>query len=207
KGDLTPVWEGEGDEGSEADPEFDLLEMQCKKMLLLHAFSSELAEDAAADLAAIMVWKYARAVAKEEDRIGFLGDGSGGSSASGGYAKFVGVLGAAANGTYATANSTCVPHLVTEIATHDLTTEITEAKLREMGGKLQDWADEGAEWYMHRTVQADLDGIQKGTAGGSVVAYADPRSPKIGGYPINHANVMPKSPSAQNLHVLALGDL
>jgi len=203
-GGLTVYWEGEGDPGAETDPTFQLLGMTAKKMMLLHQYSSELSEDAAIELADILMFEIALAIATEEDRIGFNGDGSGGNSP--GFAGYVGLLGAAANATAATCDSTFVPFLVTGDAGADLTTEITEAKLRTMTGLLHTWA-QNAKWYMHRSVHADCDGIQMGTAGGSVVRYQDGKSASIMGYPIRHVEAMPVSPSAASTKVLALGDL
>lgn len=204
-GGLTVYWEGEAEAGTETDPNFQLLGMTAKKPFMLHQYSSELSEDAALSLADILVFEFALAMATEEDRIGFNGTGAGGNSP--GFAEYIGVLGADANATAATADSTFVPHLVTGAAGADLTTELTEAKLREMTGRLHTWAMAGAKWYMHRSVHADCDGIQMGTSGGSVVKYQDPRSPTIMGYPVVNAEGMPASPSAASTKVFALGDL
>lgn len=204
-GGLSVYWEGEAEAGTETDPSFQLLGMTAKKMLMLHQHSSELSMDAVISLADILMTEFALAIATEEDRIGFNGDGSGGNSP--GFAGFVGVLGAAANATAATADANFVPHLVNGAAGANLTTEITEASLRAMTGKLHTWARGNAKWYMHRSVHADLDGIQMGTSGGSVVKYQDPRSPTIMGYPVVDTEALPVSPSAATTKVMALGDL
>ena len=205
KAGVSVVWEGEAEAGTETDPSFQLVAITAKKMMMLHQFSSELNEDAAISLADILVFEFALAIALEEDRIGFNGTGTGGNSP--GFAGYVGVLGADANATEATADSTFVPQLVTAATSDDTTPEVTEAKLREMTGRVHTWARNNAKWYMNRTVHADFDGIQQGTAGGSVVQYQDPRSATIMGFPIVDVEQMPVSPSSASTHVIALGDL
>lgn len=206
KSGLEIYWEGEGEAGTETDPVYELLGMTAKKMIALHQFSSELSEDACIELASEIMLEFALRISKEEDRIGFLGDGSGGNSPNG-YAGYVGVLGADANADEDTANANAVPHLIVGAATNDLTSEITEAKLRAMTGRLPTWAEFAAHWFMSKSVHADLDGIQMGTSGGSVVRYQEGRSPRIMGDTIVHVQVMPRSPSEASTKVLAYGDL
>ncbi len=203
-GGFTVHWEGEAEAGTESDPDFQLLGMTAKKMMILHQWSSELDEDAVISLADIILFEMSLTIATEEDRIGFNGTGAGGDSP--GFAGFVGLLGAPANATAATADSTGVPILITGAATNDLTTEVTQAKLRAMTGALHTWARGNAKWYMHRSVHADFDGIET-TGGGPVVTYRDGETARIMGYPIMNVEGMPASPSAQSTNVFALGDL
>ncbi len=200
-GGFTTYWVGENVAPTESDPAFQQLGMTAKKEAILHQYSSELNEDAVLSLADIIMFEVALAYAESEDNIGFNGTGT--ST----YAGFVGVLGAAANATAATADSSFVPHQVTGASGNNLTSEITEAKLREMTGRLHEWARGNAKWYIHRTVLADMDGIQMGTAGGSVVKYQDPRSPTIMGFPVEVVEKLPVAPSEASKHVFALGDL
>lgn len=203
-GGISVFWEGEAEAGSETDPNFTLLTMTAKKMMMLHQYSSELNEDAFLSIADIFMFEAALAISQEEDRIGFNGNGSGGNSP--GFAGFVGVLGANASATEATAIANNVPRLVTGASGADLTTEITPAKLRAMTGLLPTYARRNAKWYMHRTVLADLDGIEY-TNAGPVVRYKEGRSTSIMGYPVVEVDQMPVSPASQNTKVLALGDL
>jgi HK97 family phage major capsid protein len=199
-GGFTVYWEGEAEAPTASDPAFQLLGMTAKKMMILHQYSSELAEDAAIALADILVFEVALAIATEEDRIGFNGTGTGGVSP--GFAGFVGVLGSARNG-----DTDFTPIAVTGAANADLTSEITAAKLRAMTGQLHTWSRAGAKWYMHRTVLADCDGIAY-TNGPSVVSYREGRSVSIMGYPVREVEGMPASADiTQSMPVLALGDL
>ncbi len=202
---VSVFWEGEAVAGTETDPDFELLSMTAKKMLMLHQFSSELSEDAAISLADILMFEFSLAIALEEDRIGFNGDGAGGNTP--GFAGFIGVLGAAANATEATADLSGVPQLVIAETGDDTTPEITELKLRECTGRLHTWARSGAAWYMHRTVHADLDAIQQGTAGGAVIRYTEAGSAMMMGYPIVDVEQTPVSPSSASTNVISLGDL
>lgn len=194
------TWEGEGDTGTGTDPGFELLGMTAKKQMAIHAFSSELAEDAAISLADIFMFEFALAIAADEDGHGFLGDGT--ST----YHGFVGVIGATGSGTDATAISTAVPHLVTGAAGADLASEITAAKLREMTGKVHTWAT-NVKWYLHRTLLATLTGIET-TGGGPVVQFSEGNAPQIMGYPVERVDKMPAASTVSTGEVcLALGDL
>lgn len=194
---LSVYWEGEGEAASTTDPVFDLPSMTAKKMLMLHKWSSELDQDAAFALADIIMFEFSLAIALEEDRIGFNGDGSGGNSPS--FAGFFGVLGSPNTAAFDV-------QLVTGAAGDNLTTEIKLPKLRAMTGLLPTWARANAKWYMNKTVLADLDAIEYST-GGPVVKYQDGRSASILGYPVVEVDQMPVSPSAASTKVLALGDL
>ncbi len=202
---IDVYWEGEAEAGTTTEPDWTLLGMTAKKMLMLTQVSSELSEDSAITIAALLMQEYALAFATEEDRIGFNGTGTGGNSP--GFAGYVGVLGAAAHATPATADTNGVPIEVVGETDDDTTPEVTEYTLREMTGVLHTWARGNAKWYLHRTVLADFAGISMGTAGGSVVAFQDGLPKSIMGYPTVEVEAMPVSPSSANTHVVALGDL
>jgi HK97 family phage major capsid protein len=194
------VWETEAGAGEGTDPTFDMLGLTAKKMMALNSYSSELGEDAALSLADIFMFDFALAIAEKEDDAGFNGDGTSP------YALFTGVLGASANATESTADSTFVPILVTGAAGANLTTEITAAKLREMTGHVHSWARPGCKWYMSRSVLSDVTGIET-TGGGPVVRIDEGNLARIMGYPVVEVEKMPASPSAASTKVLACGDL
>jgi HK97 family phage major capsid protein len=205
KSGVTIKWEGEAESTTSGEPDFELLGMTAKKMMMTNKYSSEVTEDAAISFADIFMFEYALAIALEEDRIGFNGDGSGGNSP--GYAGFTGVLGAAANATEATAIADAVPHLVTGAAGANLVDEITLKKLREMLSRLHTWAEAGARWYANKSVFAILSGIET-SAGWPVVDFRDPTSPTMMGYPIRKVDQMPAASTvAASTKCLALGDL
>jgi HK97 family phage major capsid protein len=194
-----PEWEGEGDTIATQDPDVDMLQMIAKKMAILTQHSNELSMDNVISVADIVMFGIALAFASEEDRIGFNGTGAGGKGPTG-YAGFVGVLGSARNG-----DTDATPFAVTGAIPNDLTTEITEAKLRAMTGLLHSWAVPNAKFYTHRSVHADLDGISN--ANGPVVKYQDGKTATIMGAPIVDVDQMPISPGAASTAVLAYGDL
>lgn len=203
---LTVYWEGEEEAATASDLTLQLVGMTAKKMFGMYQCSSELMEDAVIHLAALIMMEFALAFAKEEDRIGWNGDGTGGQSP--GFAGYVGVLGAPASGTPATADSTMVPHMITGAATADLSTEVTQQKLRAMCGVLPDWADDGARWFLSKSFLADISGITLGTAGGPVVDFSKPLPTQMFGYPITLVNQMPAASTiSESTKCLALGNL
>ena len=181
-------WEGEGESITGDDPDFELIGMQAKKGALLHKWSSELNEDAALSIADIFMFEYSLAVAREEDRIGFNGDGSGGNEP--GFAGFYGVLGLPGSSTPATADAQHIPHIVTGAAGDNLITEVKQGKLREMLGVLPTWARDMAAFYMHRTVLAALSAIET-TAGYPVVEWRNGNEPNIMGEPVIEVDQCP----------------
>lgn len=195
---VSVYWEGEAEAASTTDPDFELLRMTAKKMLMLHKFSSELNEDSALSIADLVMFEFALAIAGEEDRIGFNGDGSGGNSP--GFAGFTGVLGANNTGTFE-------PALVTGAAGDDLSTEVKHGKLRAMTGLLPTWARAGAKWYMHRTVLADITAIE--VANVALVTSFDVGLRKgIMGDPVVEVDQMPTSASVSaSEKFIAYGDL
>ncbi|MBV6429785.1 MAG: hypothetical protein KIPDCIKN_04360 [Haliscomenobacter sp.] len=200
RGGFTVYWEGEGEAMTTSDIDVDLLKMVAKKATVFHAYSNELNVDSAIALADALMFEVSLAFASEEDRIGFNGTGAGGNGAAG-YAGFFGVLG------MPNTDTATQPLLVTGAAGNDLTTEVTEAKLRAMTGLLPTWARAGAKWFMDKTILADLSAIARGTAGGPVVDFRDGLPPSIMGYPVVEVDRMPDSPSAASTKVFFLGDL
>lgn len=205
KSGLAVKWEGEAESTTTSDPDFELLGMTSKKMMMFYKWSSEMTEDAAIQFADMFVYEAALAIALEEDRIGFNGTGAGGNSP--GYAGFVGVLGADANGTEATAIANAVPHLVTGAAGANLIDEVTLKKLREMLSKLATWADGNAKWYGHKSVFSILAGIET-TGGGPVMTYREGTPPSMLGYTKVDVDQMPKASAiTASTKSFALGDL
>lgn len=203
-GGITIVWEGEGDSLAETEPSIDLLRLLAKKLGGIHFMSNELREDenAAITLADLIMSEFSLAVAIEEDRIGFNGDGTGGSTP--GFAGFFGVLGQA---RAALASETVDKTIsVTGGSGDDLTTEIKKAKLHQMTGAVHTWARPNAKWYAHRTVVSDLNAIET-TGGGPVVDFTDPNVKRILSYPVREVEGMPVSPSSASKPVIAFGDL
>lgn len=203
-GGTSVYWEGEGESTTSSDPNYTMLALTVKKAMSFHQYSSELSEDAAISIADLLMFEIALAHATEEDRIIFNGTGAGGNSP--GFAGYFGLLGMSANATEATAISSNVPRLVSGGTNADRTDEVTLAKLRAMTGLLPTWGRQGSKWYMHRTVHADLDGIET-TGGGPVTKYEQGGGASALGYPIRDVDAMPASPGTASTRVFALGNL
>lgn len=205
-GGMTPHWVGEAAAVTATDPTVQLIQMICKKAMLLHYWSSELAEDenAAIALADIVMFEIALAWAKEEDRIGFLGNGSGGDSP--GYAGFTGVLGTA--GQAAGVEDTLsldLPILYVAGTNLDRTDEITRKGLLGWIAVLPEWADDNAKFFAHRTVLFDILGIE--TTGGGPAFDFQRGARSILGYPAVPVHCLPRSPGTASTQVAAFGDL
>jgi HK97 family phage major capsid protein len=206
-GGVSVYWVGEAQAGSYTDPSWDLLTMIAKKAMVLHQFSSELAEDenAAISLADLVMFEFSLAWAQEEDRIGLLGNGLGGNGATG-YAGFMGVLGCGRQDPSTSEDGNLVLHY--DAATNlDRTDEVTLRGLRTVIGMCHTWARANAKWYVHRTVAQDLYGIE--TTGGGPITSPDAagHGKTLLGYPVVECEVMPVSPGTASTGVFAFGDL
>jgi HK97 family phage major capsid protein len=74
--DVTVYCPGAGVEPSKSDPSFSNIQLVAKKWLTLTAIDSELTEDSAIAVGEIVGRSIARAIAKQEDKCGFVGDGT-----------------------------------------------------------------------------------------------------------------------------------
>lgn len=209
KSGLSYYWVGEAQAGSETDPKFDMLRAICKKGMMLHQYSSELAEDenSAIALADAIMFEFALAQAYEEDRIGFNGTGLGGNGSSG-YAGFFGVLGLSRQGYTDEASEDLDKCLSVTAGTGlDRTDECTLKLLRQMVATCHTWARPNAKWYGHRTVMdGDLAGIET-TGGGPILTVDQSGLSRLLGYPVVQVETMPASPGSASTACFAFGDL
>ncbi len=200
KSGVSWTWEGEADSATGTDPDFEQLGMTAKKGMMLHQFSSELGEDAAISLADIFMFEFALEIARIEDLTGFQGTGTAA------YGGFNGVLGQTGTATVATAIASAIPHLVAGAGGANLISEVTYAKLRTMLGRLHTWAESGAKWYMHKTVLAELCGIET-TAGNQLVTWDEKNAASMMGYPVERVDQMPSVAVGASTNAFCFGDL
>lgn len=208
KSGLSVYWVTEAAAPSETDPSFDMLKLEVKKYAALSQYSSELAEDemGAIALASLYVTEFAQAVAYEEDRIGFNGTGAGGNATTG-YAGFLGVLGCDRQAYAAEGSEDLDKVLKYDAATGlDRTDEVTLKGLRAVTGLCHTWALPNAKWFMHRTVAADLEGIET-TGGGPIMSVDSTNTKSLLGYPLERCEAMPASPGTASTGTFAFGDL
>ncbi len=203
EGDVTIYSPGEAGTITASNPTFSNVSIQPKKLVALTAVSSELEEDAALAIGAIVTDSMARKFAQTEDECGFLGNGS--ST----YFGFVGLQGAfdalaAANTTDATAYGGMVN------ATGHLLSDMTIADLRMLIGALPSRYERSAALYCSKRFFYNtlLPIVELATnAGGTQTTYFENGMARyLYGFPIRFVEVMPYA-TAVSTSFLHFGDL
>jgi len=193
---LTGYCPGEGGTITEDEPEINLLSLTPKTICYLTGFSLELEEDSYVALGELIIDLMARSMAYDEDRCGFVGDGT--ST----YYAFKGITAAllAVNATIANIKSLVV-------GAGNAYSELTLANFISVPGILPDHADNGdAKWYEHRyfyyTVFVALALAAGGATAAEIITGAGQRQKLQLGYPVEFTQVMPKA--AANSQICAL---
>jgi HK97 family phage major capsid protein len=178
---------GAGVEPSPSDPGFRAVGMQAKKWMTLTAIDSELDEDSAIAVGEAVGFLIAQAFAQQEDKVGFLGDGTET------YFGHVGITGAlrAVDATIGNIKSLVV-------ASGNAYSEIVLTDFEKQIGVLPDFADNGdAKWYAHRyfyyTVMVKLALAAGGTSATEIIAGRGVREKTFLSYPVEFAQVMPRT--------------
>jgi len=194
--DLTVYSPGEGTEISESDMSFRQLSLVPRKFACLCAVSSELIEDSIVALGEVVGTSMARSIAKKEDEIGFLGDGT---STYFGMTGITGMLRA-------------VDPVIANIRGlklgGNLWSELTLADFEDVVSILPDDADDGAKWYCNRKFYYSV--MHKLAVAAGVANLFEILSPTkqrfFLGYPVEFTSVM--SGAQANSQICAiLGDL
>ncbi len=131
-GELTVYCEGEGEAPTASDLTTGLISLAAKTWRVLAYYSTELSEDSAPQIGEIIARAMARAIAKQMDNCGFIGDGT--ST----YFNHVGVVpGITGTGTAG----------LVEFAGHDAYSEVTDSDLLAVMAKAPQRARNRAEWF------------------------------------------------------------
>ena len=195
--DMTIYCPGEGAEIDKSDMKFNQIALVPRKFAGLAAVSSELMEDSVVGLGEILGISFARSLAKKEDEIGFLGDGT---SAYFGMAGICGVLRAVSN-------------TISEIAglivgTGNVYNELTLDNFQDVVGILPEGADENAKWYCSKRFYYNCIWKLAREAGVANIfeILSDRKSKYFLGYEVEFVSAMPSA--AANSQICAiLGDL
>lgn len=195
--DLTTYCVGEGAEITKSDIKIGLVEMKAKKLACLAVISAELDEDSAVGIGEIIGMSMARSIAKVEDKIGFLGDGTEA------YFGFTGICGALLGVDETIGNIKGL-----KVATGNAYSEITLNDFKGVVAILPEDADDEAKWYMSKKFYYNVVVPLAEAAGvANVHEILSKRKERyLYGYDIVFVSCMP-STEANSQIVAILGDL
>ena len=189
-GGTTVYAPGEGNQITASAVAWGNVHLSAVKLAALIKVSSDLDEDAA-DLGAELADEFARAMAQQEDTIGFLGDGTSSSFGKTGVATLL-QDGAHAGG-------------VTAAATHDTFAEIDAVDTTSLIAKLPVRALAGAAWYVSQVGYALTICRLAAAAGGIQIIGGEPH---YLGFPVRVTPVLPAvATSLTGKAMVLLGDL
>jgi len=195
--DLTIYCPGEGGEITKSDVKVDMVGLTAKKFCCLTAINSELEEDSLIGLGEIVGQSVVRSMAKKEDEIGFVGDGT---------APYFGMRGIVGSLLAVDAVIANIVGLV--VASGNAYSEITLGDFRKVVGTLPSDADDEAKWYMHKKFYYEVVYPLAETAG--VANIFEILSPVKGrfllGYPVEFIQCMPHTEGNSQICAI-LGDL
>jgi len=195
--DLTIYAPGEGQKITESDMEFSLVGLTAKKFCALCAISSELEEDSVIAIGEIVGLSMARSIAKKEDLIGFLGDGSSE------YFGMTGICGALLKVDPVIANIKGL-----KVGSGNAYSELILDDFEGVVSILPDDADDNAKWYVNRkfffSVMHNL--ARDAGAADMFAILSDRKERYFMGYPVEFVSAMP-STEADSQICAVLGDL
>ncbi len=197
---LTVYCPGAGVAPTASDLSFGSVGLNAKKWITLTALDSELTEDAAIAVGEVVGLMIGQAFAKQEDLVGFLGDGTET------YFGHTGITGALRKVDATIGN---IKSLV--VGAGNAYGELTLANFETLVGVLPDYADDGnAKWFCHRlfyfTVMVRL-ALAAGGASATEIAFNRTTKEKYFlNYPVDFAQAMPKT-AANDQICTVLGNL
>ncbi len=195
--DLLVYAPGEGTEITKSDMGFSQVGLNAIKLCCLCVASSELEEDSLVGLGEIIGISMTRSVAKKEDLIGFMGDGT--ST----YFGMTGIIGALRAVSETIAD---IKGLV--VASGNAYSEITLGDFREVVGILPEDFDDTAKWYMSKKFYYNVVYPLAETAGVANIfeILSDRKDRFLLGYPVEFVGAMPSVEANSQICAL-LGDL
>jgi HK97 family phage major capsid protein len=173
---LTAYYVGENTAITESNKKWNTVSLVAKKLAVLAKYSSELAEDSIISMADDLANESAYAFSLQEDQAGFLGDGT---STYGGITGLeVAILAATASQVDAASGNTA-------FSTLDL------ADFEGVVGKLPQFAEAGAKWFISKAGWAASMLRLIDSAGGNTGAMIAGTAPKeFLGYPVVISQVL-----------------
>jgi len=195
--DLTVYCVNEGQTITQSDMSFGQVNLNPKSWACLAKVSSELEEDAVAGIGEIIGISITRSMAKKEDLVGFLGDGT--ST----YFGMTGIVGALRKVDDTIANIAGL-----KVASGNAYSEITLDDFEGVVSILPDDADDGAKWYVNRrfffSVMYNL--ARDAGAADMFSILTDKKDRFFMGYPVEFVSAMPSTEANSQICAI-LGDL
>ncbi|MFH1614923.1 MAG: phage major capsid protein [Planctomycetota bacterium] len=195
--DLTIYCPGEGGAVTPSDMSFSQVALTCRKLICLAKASNELEEDSVIALGEIIGQSIVRSLARKEDLIGFLGDGT--ST----YFGMTGIVGAlmAVDATIGNIKGL-------KVASGNAYSEIALVDFEGVVALLPEEADENAKWYMNRKFYWNVVYPLAVTAGVANLfdILSDRKTRYLLGYPVEFVSCMPSTEDDSQICAI-LGDL
>lgn len=195
--DMTVYCPGEGGEITDADITFSQVKLQPKTWAALAKVSNELDEDSLIAIGYIVGLSIARSMAKKEDLVGFLGDGT--ST----YFGHTGVI-----GKFMSISDTISEIAGLKVASGNAWSEIILQDFRDVISLLPEDYDESAKWYMSKKFYNDVCWKLAEAAGVANIfeILSDKKARHFLGYEVEFVSVMPKTEANSQIPAI-LGDL
>lgn len=195
--DLTVYCPGEGGKITTSDMQFAGVHMQPRKFCCLAIINKELEEDSIVGLGEIVGISIARSMAKKEDLIGFLGDGT---------STYFAMTGIIHELKSIAADPADIPGLV--VGSGNAYAELTLGDFEKVAGVLPEDAEEGANWFMSKKFYYNVVHPLAVAAGVANMfdILSDRKSRYLMGYPVEFVSCMP-STEANSQVCAILGDL
>ena len=199
--DMVIYLPGEGQEITKSDMKFGMVQMDVRKFACIAVVNRELDEDSVVGLGEIIGLSITRSMAKKEDLIGFMGDGTevyfGMSGIVGAFKKLIGL----SEGTVSNVQGL-------KVATGNAYSEITLGDFRGVVAILPEDADDDAKWFMNKKFYYDVVYPLAETAGVASIfeILSASKARYLLGYPVEFVSCMPKV-EADSQICAVLGDL
>ena len=195
--DLTIYSPGEGGGITESDMAFSQVGLTAQKLACLTKVSSELEEDSLIAIGEILGLSMSRSLAKKEDEIGFVGDGS---------STFFGMTGIA--GALRGVDATIGNIRGLKVGSGNAYSELVLGDFEGTVAILPGDADEGARWYMAKKFYYSVVYPLARAAGVANIfeILSDRKSRYLYGYPVEFVSAMPSTEANSQICAI-LGDL
>jgi HK97 family phage major capsid protein len=195
--DVTIYCPGEGAATTDSAPAFSNVKLTPKTFIALVAVSMELEEDSLIGVGEILGRSFIRSMAKQEDLIGFLGDGT---------ATYFGMTGITGQLLKVSATIGSIAGL--KVGSGNTYAELALADFEATAALLPEEFDDNARWYMNKRFYWNV--IHKLAVAAGVANLFDiltNRKEKfLLGYPVEFVSVMPSTEANSQICAL-LGDL